>query len=51
MFPIKIIKSYAWRNITVGTVLKQEVLNFKKKKYHINFNSINFQRKPHENFS
>ena len=33
-----------------GTILKQEELNCKERKYHVNLDSITFQRKSHENF-
>ena len=32
-----------WRNIRGRTVLKQEELNFKKRKCHVNLDSITFQ--------
>ena len=34
----------------VKTVLKQEELSFKKRKCHVNLDSITFQRKSYRNF-
>ena len=39
---------YAVRNIRVRTVLKHVGSNPKKKKCHVNLDSITFQGKPHE---
>ena len=49
MFPIKAKIGYVGRNIRVGTVLKEEGLNCKKKKCHGNLDSVTFQQKSHEN--
>ena len=45
VFPIKAINRYVGRNIRIGTVLKQEELNCKKKKWHGNLDSMTFQKK------
>ena len=46
VFPI----GYVGHNIMVKTVLKQRGLNCKKRKCHVNLDSITFQRKLHNNF-
>ena len=51
VFPIKAINRYVGRNIRIGTVLKQEELNCKKKKWHGNLDSMTFQKKLHENIN